>query len=277
MNMFLSEARIRPAAAIFLAMIAGYLDGYGFLFLGTYVSFMSGNTTIAGLRSGQDNFLSALPSAIAVFSFVTGSFFGNFFSQSKSRYSHRLIFGLIAGLLATVAGLEWRGSRNAPEIAVLSLAMGMMNPALSKIGAESVSLTFMTGMLSRIGGHLASAARRKPLPDGQGLRDSHLARAGLDASIWSGFFVGAALAGMSHLHFRLWALLLPCVVVIVLGTSSAGNSTQTRSQRSIGFCGRLSPIRSVPNLWLRPKSRVSPPSTPEAEKKETMRFETDRG
>ena len=49
------------------------------------------------------------------------------------------------------------------EIAMLSVAMGMMNPALSTIGAESVSLTFMTGMLSRIGGHLAAAAGRKPL------------------------------------------------------------------------------------------------------------------
>jgi len=36
-----------------------------------------------------------------------------------------------------------------------------MNPAFSKIGAESVSLTFVTGNLSRIGGHLASAAGRK--------------------------------------------------------------------------------------------------------------------
>jgi hypothetical protein len=83
MNMLLSEALIRQAVAIFLALIAGYLDGYGFLFLRTYVSFMSENTTIAGLRSGRDNVLSALPSAIAVFSFVTGSFFGNFFSQSQ--------------------------------------------------------------------------------------------------------------------------------------------------------------------------------------------------
>ncbi len=77
---------------------------------------------------------------------------------------------MIAGLLATVAGLEWLGPWNVPsEIAMLSLAMGMMNPALSTIGAESVSLTFMTGMLIRIGGHLAAAAGRKPLTVGQEL------------------------------------------------------------------------------------------------------------
>jgi uncharacterized membrane protein YoaK (UPF0700 family) len=48
-----------------------------------------------------------------------------------------------------------------PEIAMLSLVMGMMNPALSKVGAESVSLTFVTGTLSRIGGHLAAAAHSR--------------------------------------------------------------------------------------------------------------------
>ena len=49
--------------------------------------------------------------------------------------------------------------------------LGMMNPAFSKIGAESVSLTFVTGNLSRIGGHLASAAGPNPLQDAQGPKE----------------------------------------------------------------------------------------------------------
>jgi uncharacterized membrane protein YoaK (UPF0700 family) len=217
MKVLLYETRVKWALAIFLALIAGYLDGYGLLVLGTYVSFMSGNTTFAGLRGGQDNFHAALPSAIAVLCFVTGSFLGNLFGQSRLRYSHRLMFGVIAGLLATVAGLERHGLWNAaPQIAMLSLAMGMMNPALSKVGAESVSLTSVTGTLNRIGGHLAAAAGRKPLPEGDGPGDSHLARARIDASIWSGFLVGAGLSGMAGSHFRMWALLPPCVVMSAL-------------------------------------------------------------
>jgi uncharacterized membrane protein YoaK (UPF0700 family) len=211
---------VRPqwALAIILALIAGYLDGYGLLFLGVYVSFMSGNTTVAGLRSGQDNFHAALPSAVAVLSFVTGSFFGNLLGQSRSRYSHRLIFGMIAGLLVTVAGLERHAPRNAlGEIALLSLAMGMLNPALSKVGVESVSLTFVTGTLNRMGGHLAAITGRKPLPQGHPPGDSYLARARVDASIWLGFLVGAGMSGMAGSHFRMWALLPPCFVMIALG------------------------------------------------------------
>jgi len=236
MKVLLCETRVQWASAVFLAMIAGYLDGYGLLFFGTYVSFMSGNTTLTGLKSGQGNFQAALPSAMAIVFFVTGSFLGNLFSESKLRYSHRLIFGVIAGLLATVAGLERHGLWNAPaEIVLLTLAMGMMNPALSKVGAESVSLTFVTGTLNRIGGHLAAAAGRKPLSDGQGPGDSHLARARIDASAWSGFLVGAGLSGMAASHLRMWALMPPCAVMIALGLFSkqAPPSTKKRITSSI--------------------------------------------
>ena len=128
---------------------------------------------------------------------------------------------MIAGLLATAAGLEQHGLSNASaEIALLSLAMGMMNPALSKVGAESVSLTFVTGTLNRMGSHLAAAAGRKPMPEGQGPGDSYLASARIDASIWLGFLVGAGLFGMAGSHFRMWAPLPPCVVMIALGLFS---------------------------------------------------------
>jgi uncharacterized membrane protein YoaK (UPF0700 family) len=238
MQLVLSQTRVQLALAIFLALIAGYLDGYGLLVLGTYVSFMSGNTTMAGLKSGQHNFDAALPSAVAVLCFVSGSFLGNLLSQSRLRFSHRLIFGTIAFLLATVAVLELYGPRNAiAGIAMLSMAMGMMNPALSKIGAESVSLTFMTGMLSRIGGHLASAVGRKPLPEGEGPGDSHLRRARIDTGVWSGFLVGAGLSGMAHSHFRLWALLPPCVVMIALArfSESATPSPEKGITSSVGL------------------------------------------
>lgn len=236
MRLPLYETRAEWALAVFLALIAGYLDGYGLLVLGTYVSFMSGNTTFTGLKSGQHNFQAALPSAVAVVSFVTSSFLGNLFTQSRLRQSHRLIFGVIASLLTTVASLERHGLWNAPaEIAMLSLAMGMMNPALSKVGAESVSLTFVTGTLNRIGGHLAAAAGRKPMVDKQGPGDSHLARARIDASVWSGFLVGAGLSGMAASRLRMWALLPPCAVMIALALFSepATPSTEKRITSSI--------------------------------------------
>lgn len=238
-----TDTRVKWALAVFLATVAGYLDGYGLRVLGTYVSFMSGNTTLAGLKSGQGNFQSALPSAIAIVFFVTGSLLGNLFTQSRLRYSHRLIFGLIAGLLATVAGLEWHGMWNAAaEIALLSFAMGMMNPALAKVGAESVSLTFVTGTLNRMGANLAAAARRKPLSERQGPADSYFARARIDASVWSGFLVGAGLSGMAASHFQMWALLPPCVVMIALGLFFKGATPSPEKNITSSISSVRSPV-----------------------------------
>jgi len=220
------ETRVQWAVAILLASIAGYVDGYGLLFLRTFVSFMSGNTTTAGTTSGLGDFRAAIPSAIAVVFFVTGSFLGNLLRQATRENPLRKMLGLIASGIAAVAGLEWSGWRNdGVEIALLGLAMGMMNPVLSQIGAESVSLTFVTGTLSRIGGHLASAAGRKVLNGPQGPEDLHLVRAGIEASLWCGFLVGAFLAGIACSHFHTRALLLPLVAIIALGLMGGDPAT----------------------------------------------------
>lgn len=136
---------------------------------------------------------------------------------------------LTRATIATVAGLERYGISNAAAvIAMLSLAMGMTNPALTKIGAKSMSITLVTGTLNRVGGHLAAVASREPLPEPQDPGDSHLARARIDASVWSGFLVGAGLFGMAGSHFRIWALLPPCVVMIALGLFSKAPTSKAK-------------------------------------------------
>ncbi len=227
-----SETQAQWAVAILLASMAGYLDGYGFFFLKTYVSFMSGNTTSTGLKLGHGDFQAAIPSAIAIVFFAAGSFLGNVLTQSKLRHSHRLVFGLIAIFLAIVSVLHSSGlSQVNSEIVFLCLSMGMANPALSKIGAESVSVTFVTGSLSRIGGYLASAAAGKPLKEPQGpiatplfheIADSQLSRASVETTIWCSFLVGALLSGIAgSSDFRMWALLPPFVVMLALSLFSS--------------------------------------------------------
>ena len=57
-----------------MAMTAGYLDGYGLFHLKIFVSFMSGNTTSAGVKTGQGQFLAVVPILIAVFCFLAAAF-----------------------------------------------------------------------------------------------------------------------------------------------------------------------------------------------------------
>src|ERR1700733_11310341 len=81
--------------------------------------------------------------------------------------------------------------------------------------AESVSLTFMSGNLSKLGRHLALAARGVPLHDAEGAWDGHFHRARLDAYIWAGFFVGTAVSGM--LTTQAPQFVLPIAIAVMLG------------------------------------------------------------
>jgi uncharacterized membrane protein YoaK (UPF0700 family) len=219
-NALPSIERHQTLLAICVALIAGYLDAYALRTLGVYVSFMSGNTTLAGLRTGQGHFMSALAPALAIPSFVAGGFAGTWITTYRKTYSHRVLFLVNAILLCVIPIIASRESLRMLNTTVLSIAAGLLNPALSRVGRESVSLTFVTGTLSRVGGHLALAARGVALPDAEGSWDGHFYRACLDVSIWAGFLVGAILSAMLMIVAQQFVLAIPITVMLGLGIFS---------------------------------------------------------
>jgi uncharacterized membrane protein YoaK (UPF0700 family) len=226
------KERHQKRLGVCLALTAGYLDGYGLLVLGTFVSFMSGNTTMAGLGIGQANFLAALPPGLAIVFFVVGSLVGNLVTHSQVRHALRVLFGSVAALLIVVWGLSHDSMLKTVNIAGLGFAMGMINPALSHIGAEAVSLTFMTGTLSRVGGHLALALRRAPVPSPGGSWDTHLYRARIGAQLWASFIIGAALSGMLMSVAKNFVLLPGIAIMIVLALVSPTETPAPSAPRS---------------------------------------------
>lgn len=203
--------------AICAAMIAGFVDAYGIITYNTYLSFMSGNTTQTGYKTGQGYFGAAVPSALAIVFFVGGCFAGTLLSHSVVRRTRRLLFGLVAASLALIIGSTELGFLyQGVHIAVVSLAMGVMNTALSRVGAQSVNLTFVTGTLSRLGTHLALAVKRAPISDSEGSWDTHMHRALVLAGIWAAFLVGAVLSGAATPRFGIWVLLLPMLILSAL-------------------------------------------------------------
>jgi uncharacterized membrane protein YoaK (UPF0700 family) len=214
--------------AIWPALIAGYVDAYALIAYGVYVSFMSGNTTQTGSMIGEGRLPVALPSAVAILFFVVGSFAGTWLTESKFRNSRQVRFSVIAAVLALIiVGSQLGNLALHAEIiiALLGLAMGLLNSTQSHIGPEPVSLTFVTGTLSKVGNHLAMAVRRAPLPDAQGPWDTHLRRAGLMASVWGGFLTGAIVSGAASLYFGVWVLLPPLLLMLALAASGGGDRT----------------------------------------------------
>src|SRR5437016_37437 len=108
--------------AMCLALIAGYVDAYGLSAFGTYVSFMSGNTTQVGSMTGHGRLVEAVPPALAILSFVGGSCAGTYLTHSRLRHSRRLLFGVVATLLAAAAAV----SRIGPAEVNAGIATGEM-------------------------------------------------------------------------------------------------------------------------------------------------------
>lgn len=211
--------------AVLLAMIAGYVDAYGYISYRTYLSFMSGNTTQTGLMTGHGDFPTATPTLLAIVSFVVGVFAGTLLIASGIGRSRRLALGLVAALLAVnVGAAQLDCISNLVSIATLSFAMGVMNTTMSRIGGETLNLTFVTGTLNKIGGHFALALKRAPLPDAQGARDTHVRRAFILAGVWAAFLMGAVLGGGATSRFGGWVLLHPCLILLALAVFSRAPS-----------------------------------------------------
>ena len=223
-----AQAQERLAAG--LAMIAGYVDAYGYITFKTFVSFMSGNTTQTGFQTGQGHVAAAMPSLLPIGSFVIGAFTGTLLTHSGTPQARRRLFGVVAAVLAVSIGLTLRGwADGAVSMATLSVAMGIMNTTLSRVGAQSVNPTFVTGTLSRMGTHLALAAKRAPLQDAQGAWDTHGRRAFLLLGVWAGFLTGALVAGAATARFGVWVLLLPLLILLALVVFSRAQSTNADS------------------------------------------------
>ena len=212
-----------------LAMIAGYVDGFGLLTFKTFLSFMSGNTTQVGSTIGRGAFAPAVYPAIAIVFFVIGVFAGNVLQHTGARQSRRLaLAGVGTLLLLIVAGTNLGSLPHSVAIAAISFAMGIMNTTLSHVGSESVNLTFVTGTLNRIGRHLALGAMRIPLDDSQGPWDTQLRRAFVLSCLWTDFLSGAALAGIVTPRLAGWTLLPPATILLI--SASFG---RTRSRAAV--------------------------------------------
>ncbi len=191
---------------------------------------MSGNTTQAGLYVGQGHWLGAVLHLVPIPLFVLGVFLGTFLLEGNRRHPARWLCSFIAMCLAASIPMAYAGPWAVwCSIVLLSVAMGVMNTAITRVGQQRVSLGFVTGDLNSIGQHLALAARGTALADSEAQGDTHLRRAAVLGAIWAAFFVGAVLSGAGVLYVGKWTLVPPIVVLLVLAMwDVAGGEVERR-------------------------------------------------
>jgi uncharacterized membrane protein YoaK (UPF0700 family) len=145
------------ALACGLSAIAGYVDGIGFVYLGgSFVSFMSGNSTRLGVNVAFADWPKVLQAAMLIGLFVIGAGLGSLIVLSRGRHRQPLLLIVEALLLGLGAVLHGVGS---PDLAIapIVLAMGLENAVFQIDGGAGLGLTYVTGALVKVG-QLAAAA-----------------------------------------------------------------------------------------------------------------------
>ncbi|CAN7606096.1 MULTISPECIES: YoaK family protein [Ensifer] len=130
-----------------ISFLAGMTDAIGLLTVGDFVSFMSGNTTRAATAVAEGNILRSLILLGSLAVFVVGNAMGTIVS-SRFR-AGGVLFGVTVTLALTAAGGDHLP--NELRFYLIVLAMGVVNASVEHIEGLPISLTYVTGALSRFG------------------------------------------------------------------------------------------------------------------------------
>ncbi len=226
--------------ALLLVIVAGFVDATGFLALaGTFVAFMSGNTSAGGALVGTFDVARAARQLFPLPFFVAGIYLGAVVVQAApppaQHRRYALVLGVECGLIALVlAAAKLSGVHDAVPLepawrffglaAPLAVAMGLQNAMRMDVRGASLATTYVTGTLHVAAQALARAtvlARRAggattaaPVARQEA---GTAARVGVTSlAVWAGFLVGALAGGALFARVGLAALLVPLALLLLL-------------------------------------------------------------
>ena len=151
------DVRTQALAAV-LAALAGYVVASGFLATGGYfISFMSGNSTRFGIDAAQGVRSGAIAAGL-IGCFLAGVVIGALVGHAVQHRRRSAVLAIVSILLGASAGLRaWAAT---PVIvALMALAMGVVNNVFERNGEVSIGVTYMTGSLVKLGQRIAVALR----------------------------------------------------------------------------------------------------------------------
>jgi uncharacterized membrane protein YoaK (UPF0700 family) len=221
--------------ALLLAWIAGFSDAFGFVKLDEiFFSAVSGNTVAVNASLARRNWTEAAHRGCPIIFFAGGLVVGAIIEKMAGRLHIRRRFSITlfieaALLLAFIfLGQLYFSSGQRPSqtsvkfyvlIALLSGAMGIQTGSLRRVGKESVSTPFVTGMLVKAIDNGANALfnaydrlrNRKP-----GFPKDSLSKAILHGSLWLCFAIGAFCGGLGEVFWQFPALYAPITALVFI-------------------------------------------------------------
>jgi uncharacterized membrane protein YoaK (UPF0700 family) len=206
--------KMQERLAIFLALIAGYIDATGLIEWKTYVSFMSGNTTSLGAALSTGKYGIVITSIIVISCFLLGIYAGTCLSLWKRIKNQILTFYLVSGILIFYSIIAYfYDINNLLSIAIVGFSMGMMNTIVTSVGNQKVNTDFVTGTLNSLARNTAMLTMTKDKAEKKEYQSNtiHL------LLLWIGFLSGASIAPFLLDYFGKWILMIPALLLILCG------------------------------------------------------------
>lgn len=207
--------------AIFLALIAGYIDATGLIQWKTYVSFMSGNTTSLGAAISTGKFRIIITSVIVISCFLLGIYAGTCLSLWKRIKNQILTFYIVSGILIFYSIIAYfYDINNLSSIAIIGFSMGMMNTIITSVGNQKVNTDFVTGTLNSLARKTAMLMMTKDKAEKKEYQSNaiHL------LLLWIGFLSGAFIAPFLLDYFGKWTLMIPALLLMICGMLISKNN-----------------------------------------------------
>ena len=203
------QSRRNLVLACALSLLAGYVDGIGFLHLGgLFVSFMSGNSTRLGVSLAEGHWWRAAEALGLIALFVVGAASGSLIALSRGNHRQALVLLVEVLLLAAAASYYEMGLSNVAIVAIV-LAMGMENAVFQANGGTGIGLTYITGTLVKVGQLLASALKG-------GARWSWIP----NLLLWAALVTGSVFGALAYHWINLAAIWFAAGVASVLSAIS---------------------------------------------------------
>jgi uncharacterized membrane protein YoaK (UPF0700 family) len=206
--------KMQERLAIFLALIAGYIDATGLIQWKTYVSFMSGNTTSLGAALSTGKYGIVITSITVISCFLVGIYAGTCLSLWKRIKNQILTFHLVSVILIFYSIIAYfYDINNLLSIAIVGFSMGMMNTIVTSVGNQKVNTDFVTGTLNSLARNTAMLTMTNDKVEKEAYQSNaiHL------LLLWIGFLSGAFIAPFLLDYFGKWTLMIPALLLMICG------------------------------------------------------------
>lgn len=132
---------------LWLLGLAGFVDAIAFSVLqGSFVAFMSGNTTILGFASAFGEWSVAGLTGLLILLFFVGCAAGASLARWAGRLAHKLLLGSITAV-TLIGAIVANTASPMTGVVLLALSGGMTTSALAVNTDVHVGLTYVTGTL----------------------------------------------------------------------------------------------------------------------------------